>query len=231
MCIRDRPNPVYLAAYVAYLKGLPHLQHGFTVAASLDDLEDATALSAIDLPEEQSVDLALGMHMIYFATDLAASVARIVRFVKPGGAFFSVVADEATAFGGCMLRAFIEAGGDTGNNDGLLAAIEERLRLLAPDEEGGGGLTEVLRAAGADVEMSAVRQPSRLYGHSLADLLAMANIGSLVNVPGVRKFEVAAKTLRDRPEEIDLRVETEGPRIGMWSVAQPQWVTQVRRIG
>lgn len=68
-----------------------------------------------------------------------------------------------------------------------------------------------------------------MYGHTLADLLALANISVLTGHAGTQKFESAAKTLRDLPEEVDLRIETEGPRMGMWSVVQPQWVTQVRR--
>ena len=85
-------------------------------------------------------------------------------------------------------------------------------------------------AADLDIEVQSVRQPSRMYGHTLADLLAIANISVLVNVRGTQKFESAAKTLRDSPREVDLRIETEGPRAGMWSVVQPQWVTQVRRL-
>ena len=52
----------------------------------------------------------------------------------------------------------------------------------------------------------------------------------LTSHAGTGKFESAAKLLRDRPEDVDLRIETEGPRMGMWSVVQPQWVTQVRRV-
>ena len=69
-----------------------------------------------------------------------------------------------------------------------------------------------------------------MYGHSLIDLLALANISVLTGHTDKRKFESAVQTLRDRPEEVDLRIETEGPRTGMWSVVQPQWVTQVRRV-
>ena len=75
-----------------------------------------------------------------------------------------------------------------------------------------------------------MRQPSRMYGHTLVDLLAISNISVLTTVPGTQKFESAAKTLRDRPEEVDLRIETDGPRAGMWSVVQPQWVTEIRRV-
>ena len=168
--------------------------------------------------------------MIYFASDVARSLRAILRFLKPGGVFFSVVTDEATAYSGSVFRSFAESGGDTGRNEHYFAAMDERRRLLAPESEGGGGLVEAVAAAGIGVEVEAVRQPSRMYGHSLADLLALSNISVLTTHPGTLKFECAAKALRDRPEEVDFRIETDGPRMGMWSVVQPQWVTQVRRV-
>lgn len=227
----EEPNPTYRAAYQAFLKSQPHLRRGIAVSTGLDGLEEEATRNTDDFPDPGSIDVALGLHMLYFATDVARSLQVILRFLKPGGAYFSVVTDEATAFSGSVLRSFIESGGDTGDNDGYFAAIDERRRLLAPVSEGGGGLAEAVQAAGIEVEADAVRQASRMYGHSLADLLALANISVLTGHTGTQKFESAAKTLRDRPEEVDLRIETEGPRTGMWSVVQPQWVTQVRRRG
>ena len=226
----EEPNPAYRAAYRAFLDRHPHLRSGIAVGAGLDELEDDAAGNSGDFPEPGSMDMALGLHMIYFATDVARSLRAILRFLKPGGVFFSVVTDEATAYTGSVLRAFIESGGDTGDNDGCLSALDVRRRLLAPDSEGGGGLVGVAGAAGIEVEFEAVRQDSRMYGHSLADLLSLANISVLTAQDGTRKFESAARIIRDRPEEVDLRIETEGARMGMWSVVQPQWVTQVRRV-
>ena len=220
----EEPNPGYLTAYQAFLESRPHLRPGAALRSSIDELGRQPGL-----PERASVDLALALHMIYFTADVAESLCTMLRFVKPGGALFSVVTDEATAYGGSVLRAFIDSGGDTGDNAGHVAAIDERRRLLGPDAEGGGELPATLRARGISVDVQSVRQPSRMYGHSFADLLAIANIGVLVNVPGTQKFESAARVLRDRPGEVGLRIETEGPRAGMWSVVQPQWVTQVRR--
>ena len=227
----EEPNPAYRVAYQAFLKRQPHLRSGIAVGCGLDDLEDQANSNAADFPHPGSVDMALGLHMIYFASDLTRSLRAILRFLKPGGAYFNVVTDEATAYSGAVLRSFIDSGGDTGDNDGWLAAMDERRILLAPEDEGGGGLTEAVRSAGIEVEVEAVRQPSRMYGHNLADLLALSNLSVLTGNPGTRKFEAAAKTIRDRPEDIDLRIETEGPRTGMWSVVQPQWVTTVRRVG
>lgn len=226
----EEPNPAYLAAYQAFLERQPHLRCGIAVGSGLDDLEAEAGRSGVDLPKPASIDLALGLHMIYFAADVADSLRAMLRFVKPGGALFSVVTDEATAYGGSVLREFIESGGDTGDNDRCLAAIDTRRRLLAPESEGGGGLPVAVRAAGIDVQVESVRQPSRMYGHTLVDLLAISTIGVLANVPGTQKFDSAARILRDRPGEVGLRIETDGPRAGMWSVVQPQWVTQVRRV-
>ena len=224
------PNPAYLVAYQGFLGRQPHLRTGTAAPAGLDELEEARSSSAGDFPEPGSVDLALGLHMIYFATDVAHSIRAILRFLKPGGTYFNVVTDEATAYSGAVLRSFIASGGDTGNNDHYFAAMAERRRLLAPESEGGGELAEAVRAAGIEIEVESVRQPSRMYGHTLADLITLANISVLNGHPGTAKFESAAQTLHDRPEEVDLRIETEGPRMGMWSVVQPQWVTRVRRV-
>lgn len=226
----EEPNPAYLAAYRDFLERQPHLRPGVAVGSGIDDLEEEARRAGVELPEPGTVDLALGLHMIYFASDVTESLCKILRFVKPGGALFNVVTDEANAYCGSVLRTFIDAGGDTGDNDGYLAAIDQRRRLLAPESEGGGLLGEVLRVDDIDVTEESVRQPSRMYGHTLADLLAIANISVLANVPGTQKFECAAKTLHDRPEEIDLRIETDGPRAGMWSVVQPQWVSEIRRL-
>jgi hypothetical protein len=87
----------------------------------------------------------------------------------------------------------------------------------------------VLRNAGTPAVLDAQRQPSRLYGHSLADLIALSTITVLSEVESMAKFETATDLLRHEPEAVDLRIEDDGPRKGMWSVAQPQWVSVVRR--
>lgn len=225
----EEPNPAYLTAYQSFLETQPHLQRGVAVPSGFDDLESVAESAGIALPERASMDLALGMHMIYFAVDVLGCLRGMLDFVKPGAALFSVVTDEASAYGGAVLKAFIDSGGDTGDNDGYLAAIGIRRRLLAPQAERGGELAATLRSEGIDLEVESVRQPSRLYGHTLTDLLAMANIGALGSVAGTQKFDCAARILRDRPREVGLRIETDGPRAGMWSVVQPQWVTVARK--
>ncbi|MCE2485386.1 MAG: hypothetical protein J4F42_07720 [Desulfurellaceae bacterium] len=117
-------------------------------------------------------------------------------------------ADEIEGYTGQALQAFIAAGSDTGDNDGQRAAIAERQLLLA------GALVDVLKAAlpAASFELDTCRQPSRLYGHGLADLIALASIAELSQVTGPAKFESAYALLRTDPETVELRIEDGGPR-------------------
>ena len=167
--------------------------------------------------------------MIYFVNDLRAGLVRMMRFLKSGGILFVVFTEETVNYTGRVLKEFIEHGGDTGGNDRHLASIVERRQVFSSSED--GQIAETLRAAGIPAEIDSQLQPSRLYGHNLADLIALSSIAILSGVKGMDKFEAAARLLRENPESVDLRIEDRGPRKGMWSVTQPQWVTVVRRTG
>jgi SAM-dependent methyltransferase len=225
----EEPNSEYLADYIAFLRTQAHLRPGIALAAAFDEIDSAAARSGERLPQDGSVDLGLALHMIYFVDDLPASMTRMVRFLKPGGALFVVVTDETVGYTGLVLNSFIAGGGDTGDNARHLSVIAERCRLLGLPTEGGGAIIEMLHAAGVPAELEVQRQPSRLYGHSLADLIALSTISVLSEVEGLGKFEAAAALLRHQPEAVDLRIENDGPRKGMWSVTQPQWVAVLRR--
>jgi SAM-dependent methyltransferase len=225
----EEPNPDYLANYRAFLKTKTHLRPGIALAAEFDEIDAAAERAGETLPSDGSIDLGLALHMIYFVNDLSTSVRRMVRFLKPGGVLFVVVTDETVGYTGLALKSFIDHGGDTGDNTQNLSVIVERRRLLGLPAESGGAIAEVLDAAGTPVEINVRRQPSRLYGHNLADLIALSSIALLGSVESLEKFEVAAALLRHNPETVDLRIEDDGPRKGMWSVTQPQWVAALRR--
>ncbi len=224
----EEPNPEYLANYRDFLKTKTHLRPGVALAAGFDDIDAAVERAAEELPPDGSIDLGLALHMIYFVNDVPATLTRMVRFLKPSGVLFVVVTDETVGYTGRALKSFIERGGDTGDNAKHLSVIAERRRLLGRPSEGGGAIADVLRAAGTPVEIDVRRQPSRLYGHNLADLIALSSIAVLAGVGGVEKFEAATELLRHDPEAVDLRIEDDGPRKGMWSVTQPQWVAALR---
>jgi SAM-dependent methyltransferase len=225
----EEPNPEYLADYRALLKTKAHLRPGIALVAEFDEIDAMAERSAEKLPPDGSIDLALALHMVYFVNDLSASITRMVRFLKPGGRLFVVVTDETVGYTGLALKSFIAHGGDAGDNARHLSVIAERRHLLGLPTEGGGAIAEVLDAAGTPVEINIRRQPSRLYGHNLADVIALSSIANLASVEGLEKFEAAAVLLRQNPEAADLRIEDDGPRKGMWSVTQPQWVAVLRR--
>jgi SAM-dependent methyltransferase len=225
----EEPNPGYVADYSAFLRTQPHLRPGMALVAGFDEMEGAAARSGASLPPDGSIDLGLAIHMIYFLNDLSAGLTRMMRFLKPGGALFVVVADEIDGYGGIAVKRFIEAGGDSGDKARYLAAIAERRRLLGSSGEGHGAILEVLRNAGIPAELDVQRQPTRFYGHSLSDLIAMAAVMG-VSAEDAALFEAATALLRQHPEVVDLRIEDDGPRRGMWSVAQPQWVSVIRRV-
>jgi SAM-dependent methyltransferase len=224
----EEPNPEYLASYRAFLRAKAHLRTGLALAAEFDEIDAAAERSGEKLPPDGSIDLGLALHMIYFVNDVPATLTRMVRFLKPGGVLFVVVTDETVGYTGRALKSFIERGGDTGDNAKNFSVIAERRHLLGVPSEGGGAIAEVLAAAGTPVEIDVRRQPSRLYGHNLADLIALSSIAALAGVGGVEKFEAAADLLRHNPEAVDLRIEDDGPRKGMLSVTQPQWVAALR---
>ncbi len=225
----EEPNPGYVADYSAFLKTQAHLRPGMTLVAEFDEIDSTAARSGAPLPQDGTIDLGLALHMIYFLNDLPAGLTRMVRFLKPSGALFVVFADDIDSYVGLVMNSVIEACGDRGDKARHLAAIAERRRLLGSPVEGGGASLEVLRNAGIEAELDVQRQPSRLYGHSLSDLIAMMAALGILPVESATLFETATALLRQDPEAVDLRIEDDGPRKGMWSVAQPQWVSVVRR--
>jgi hypothetical protein len=191
-------------------------------------MDEVARREGIELPGEGSINLCLALHMLFFVTDLERSLIRMARFLSPGGGLFIVLADESDGYTGHALRAFIEAGGETGANARHLDAIVERRRLLASADI----LHDSLRRALPDRahRVSVQRQPSRLYGHSLSDLIALSAIATLAEIEEIEKFAAARSLLEERPDLVDLRIEDAGPRAGMLSVAQPQFVALVERL-
>ncbi len=227
----EDPNPDYVARYQRLIESRAGLEVGAAFVAGFDELETVAGRDGTALPADGTIHLGLALQMLFFVDDLERSVARMARFVAPGGALFIVLADESEGYTGHALRAFIEAGGDTGANAHHRAAIEARRRFFA--EAGhGGAILDCLRQACPDRahRLTIERQATRLYGHTLADIMAVSAITVLGTIAGVEKFAVVRRLLEERPEQVDLRIEDDGPRAGMLSVAQPQWVVRIERL-
>jgi SAM-dependent methyltransferase len=204
------PNADYLAAYSARLARRGNVRLGARhVAGFAPDPTD----SAYEPKLSRRYDLILCLHSLYFFDDLAASIGDLVARLAPGGVMIVVFADETVAHTGVCYRAHVERL-DLALAASHAAVCAERLALLGGDEPVGGART------------SAVRQATRLFGHSLADLVALSNIAGLSGYDGAQKFDAALEILAREPERLGLRVETDpaSPRYGMLSVQQPQVV-------
>ncbi|HUN59252.1 MAG TPA: methyltransferase domain-containing protein [Candidatus Binataceae bacterium] len=224
----EDPNPDYVDRYRRFIESCGDLEIGTALVAGFDEMDEVARSRKVELPADGSIALGLALHMLYFVADIERCLVRMARFLAPGGGLFIVLADESDGYTGHALRAFIEAGGETGANAHHLHAIAERRRLLAASDM----LLESLRHALPDRthRVCAQRQPSRLYGHSLSDLIALSTIATLATVEHVQKFAMTRRLLEEKPELVDLRIEDDGPRAGMLSVAQPQFVVRVERL-
>ncbi|MEO8602092.1 MAG: methyltransferase domain-containing protein [bacterium] len=227
----EDPNPDYVARYRHLIESRRDLEIGASLVAGFDELDAVAQREDIALPADGTIHLGLALQMLFFVADLERSVLRMARFLAPGGALFIVLADESEGFTGHALRAFIEAGGDTGANAAHLAAIAQRRACFGGSGDGGGTIVDCLRQGLVDRahRVTAARQPTRLFGHTLADIIAMSAITVLGNLPGTDKFAAVRRLIEERPEHVDLRIEDDGPRAGMLSVTQPQWVVCIER--
>ena len=224
----EDPNPDYVDRYRRFVESRGDLEVGAALVAGFDEMDEVAKHQRVALPTDGSIDLGLALQMLFFVNDFERSLMRMARFLAPGGGLFIVLADESDGFTGHALRAFVEGGGETGANAHHLDAIVERRRLLASADT----LLDSLRKSLPERthRVSTQLQPSRLYGHSLSDLIALSIIATLATVEGIEKLSVARRLLEERPALVELRIEDEGPRAGMLSVAQPQFVVRIERL-
>ncbi len=213
-------NAYYLSQYEAAVRASGRLRVGKSICAPfLPDTE----------PGSDGFDLILAIHVLYYFDDLRASLTRIYELLKPGGAAFIVFADEKTAYTGHALRACHRAAGDTGFLAGFDETCDLRRRLLLPGAELESHLDK--RFPESRARLSSTVQASRLYGHTLVDILALSLISGLDRVATLAKFDAVMDLIRTQPEASGLRIEHGGnpAREGMFSVVQSQVVVELRR--
>ena len=213
-------NAYYLAQYEAAVRAAGRLQLGQSICAPF------LPNTAIEI--SGGFDLILAIHVLYYFDALRESLAHLYEMLKPGGAAFIVFADEKTAYTGQALRAYHRS------DEAFLARFDQtcdlRRRLLLP------GAIELQQHLDARFPTSRARlrseiQASRLYGHTLMDILALSLITGLDRVETQTKFDAVMELIRSRPEAIGLRIEHGGhpARDGMLSVIQSQIVVELRR--
>lgn len=201
------PNEDYVHAYAERLEELSGIALGSAHPRPFAP-DPAHALYA------PANDLILAIHSLYFFEDLGACLADIEARLAPGGTAIIVFADESVSYTGICYRAWQRHLGREELADAHALLCAERLRWLAGARP----------ALGERLEVQVLPQPTRLFGHSLADMLALCNIAGLSLYEDIAKFAVAADVLEQAPDSVGFRIEDEGPRLGMFSVLQPQIV-------
>lgn len=224
----DEPDPTYAAAYIERLRAEPLLREGQRWSCDFESLlADPSILGA-------EFDAVLAIHVLYFLRDLPAALRGMVGLLKPGGSAFVVFADERQGLTAHACQAWYRAAGLPDEAERHRRLAIERHRLLGPADEDGARLASVLDATTpARIESWNLR--SRVYGTTLADLVALCQLTALGHTDGDAPFELerldsALELLARRPEAVDLRIETEGPRAGMFSAAQPQIAARIERV-
>jgi len=222
------PNAYYLSQYEAAVREAGRLQLGRSICAPF------LPETAVEAPGQPGgFDLILAIHVLYYFDDLGASLARIYELLKPGAAAFIVFADEKTAYTGQALRACHRAAGDTAWLAAFDDICERRRRLLLPGPNGQAEIQKRLddRFPDSRAVLRGAVQPSRLFGHTLTDIIALSLISGLDRVETLAKFDAVAGLIRTQPQAIGLRIEQGGhpAREGMLSVVQSQVVVELRR--
>jgi SAM-dependent methyltransferase len=219
------PNPAYVEQFKARIGADRRLQLRLCATGAFGD-------EGLGLAE--AYDLITAIHVIYFFEDLRGALVEIYRRLAPGGLAFVVFADELEAYTGRCLHAWLQHRGERDAWHREAEACQARLDMFAEAPAGPSALEALLDAAcpGSTVRVEARRQPSRLYGHSLADMLAFANLTGLVDHEDVAKFDVAADLLETAPETVGFRIEDEPGQVryGMFSVTQPQVAVLIRKL-
>jgi len=226
----EEPNEHYLEAYRAMLaQRRPDIACASASALGIDGyLEE---IERVGGPAEGSLDLCLALHMLYFTGSVPWTLSRLIDRLKPGGRLFVVMSDPAPSFSArvdrhCAAKVSEEA----------LAAMAANLDLWEdllgrPGEDASVAMRKALDRN--DIAVALERQPTRLYGQDLGDLIAMVLTTGLSVQDGrsvQSNIDSARTILEDEPDFCELSVELAGPRRGMWSVLQQQFVFEVTRL-
>jgi len=205
----------------------PHLSVPRMVIAGIDDMLAAEPGSADAVDEE--LDMILAIHALYFCTDLVRFFQFAHDLLQPGGRVLVLFAECEGRFSGRMNQEFRSRypasaylGHHTGDNyvDRFFGVLDpkagrEVCEAVLRDRLGG----DLFRVA--DV----IRQPTRLFGNDLGDIIACAFLTGLTPSDDDelrQQIKFVSNRLQEAPEVFDLRLTMTGPRARMLSVSQPQ---------
>jgi SAM-dependent methyltransferase len=223
------PNEEFLKSFEARLADRTNLKKGSLLCSPFtpEILAQHRTLAG------STYDLITIIHVLYFFENLEASLLAIYDALSTGATAFIVFADELAAYTGLAFRAFLNAIGENRMAEQHAETCRKRLKLFATDQTAPGTLSDLISRNLVDTKalIEIQRQETRLYGHSLTDIIALCNITGLEAYLGLDKFDAAADLIEHEPESVDFRIENDpgSPRYGTLSVSQPQIVAVMRK--
>jgi len=214
---------------------LPHVSVPRMITAGIDDMVSADADSPFAVAER--LDMVVVIHALYFTAD----VARFLRFahdrLAPGGKVVIVVAEAGGRYSGRLTHDYWASHPESKpSGDHAPADAFDRtfgLSVHADGREACDAALERVLDGRLFRSVEVLRQPTRLYGNDLGDLIAsgfITGLGSDDPQQLREQIRYVSERLRSEPDLFDLRLELNGPRARMLSVAQPQVFIELDKI-
>jgi len=209
---------------------LPHISVPETLVASIDDLlaggvGGAGTAAALKEP----LQMIVAIHSLYFSADLAGLLRFAHDRLPPRGKVVIVFAECNGRFSGRLAEDYWrEHPGSSGGDHAIGGDDLDRFFGVLDAAAGRAECEAALRDRLGDDLFGVVdvtRQPSRLFGHDLGDIIAAGFLTSLSAADDDQlkhQIHYVSQRLQAEPETFDLRLSLDGPRARMLSVAQPQ---------
>jgi SAM-dependent methyltransferase len=204
------------------------------IASGIDQLVEAEIAHPGTLPEY--FHAVISAHSIYFSSNVPGFLSLALDRLHPGGKLLLVFAEGLGRYTGAMTLGYLEKYGldPDGKERRSQTALDQMIGLTNGTPSRSDCEASLQKAlARNDLRVAeVVRQPTRIYGHDLGDMIAFAFINKLpmIDEKLTRQIAYVSERLQESPEVFDLRVHVSGPRARMFSVAQPQLFLAVERF-
>jgi SAM-dependent methyltransferase len=214
--------------------GHPSISVPRVIASGIDELIETQSEDPATLPE--SFDAVISAHSIYFSSDARGFLSFALDRLRPGGKLLLVFAEGLGRFTGAMTLGYLDRYrlDPEEKERRSQAALDQMIGLVNGPTSRSDCQASLQKAlARNDFRVAEVlRQPTKIYGHDLGDMIAFAFINKLPMIDQnlTRQIAYVSERLQDSPDVFDLRVHVSGPRARMFSLAQPQLFLAVEKL-
>jgi SAM-dependent methyltransferase len=194
------------------------------IASGIDELIEAQNADPGTLPEY--FHAVISAHSIYFSSNATNFLSFALDRLHPEGKLLLVFSEGLGRFTGAMTLGYLDKYGldPEGKERRSHTALDQMIGLTNGTPSPSYCQASLQKAlVRNDLRVTEVlRQPTRIYGHDLGDMIAFAFINKLPMIDQnlTRQIAYVSERLQENPDAFDLRVHVNGPRARMFSVAQ-----------